>query len=111
MLTTKPDPTPELPRYEDVLLCAPDGDQPVKAVRTIKWMETVRGTNAQGEEVVLGFLVTVPPRKSLRIYSHVCRNAETHARALALLGNDVAGKLPAVWNGHYDGCPLCELVK
>jgi len=111
MPTTNTENTIDLPRYEEVLLCAPDGTQPVTAVRTLKWMETVRGLNAQGEEVVLGFLVTVPPRNGLKVYAHVCRNAETHARALALLGNDVAGKLPTAWNGHYDGCPLCELVK
>ena len=32
--------TREIPRFEEVLLCAPAGDQPVAFIRTIKWTET-----------------------------------------------------------------------
>ena len=115
----KPIHTPELARFEEVLLCAPAGDQPVAFIRTIKWMETVRvfKQNDQGGETdeKLGFLVTVPPRNALRIYSHVCRDVKSHIRAVAALEKDKAekdrtkGNLPAVWNGDYQGCPLCAL--
>ena len=111
--------TREIPRFEEVLLCAPAGDQPVAFIRTIKWTETVRvfKQNDQGGETdeILGFLVTVPPRNALRIYSHVCRAIKSHSRAVAALEKDKAGKertpgnLPAVWNGDYPGCPLCML--
>ena len=111
--------TPEAPRFEEVLLCGPAGDQPIAFIRTIKWMETVRvfKQNDQGGETdeTLGFLVTVPPRNALRIYSHVCRDIMSHTRAVAALEKEKAekdrtkGNLPAVWNGDYQGCPLCAL--
>lgn len=100
-------PEPPHNRYEDVLLCAPDGEQPVGVVRTLKWSETVLSakTTDQGEiEEVLGFLVTVPPRNTLRIYSHVCREIQAHKAA----GGEA---LPAVWNGAYTRCPLCHPAK
>ena len=112
-------PTPELPRFEEVLLCTPSGGQAVTFIRTLKWMETVRAfkKNDQGDEIeeTLGFLVTVPPRNALRIYAHVCRDIKSHTRAVAALEKDKAekdrirGNLPAVWNGDYPGCPLCTL--
>jgi hypothetical protein len=115
----KPIHIPEIPRFEEVLLCAPTGDQPVAFIRTIKWMETVRvfKQNDQGEETdeTLGFLVTVPPRNALRIYSHFCRDVKSHIRAVAALEKDkgekerMRGNLPAVWNGDYQGCPLCAV--
>ena len=107
-------------RYEEVLLCAPDGNKPVGIVRTIKWMETVIVTekDEKGQEAQkpAGFLVTVPPRNALRIYSHICREHARHAEALAILEKDMVakdrmpGKLPAVWNGAYTACPLCVLA-
>ena len=111
--------TPELRRFEEVLLCTSSEDLPVTFIRTLKWMETVRAfkKNDQGDEIeeTLGFLVTVPPRNALRIYAHVCRDIKSHTRAVAALEKDKAekdrirGNLPAVWNGDYPGCPLCTL--
>jgi hypothetical protein len=99
-----------------VLHCAPEGDQPVAIVRTIKW-ETVREwkKNEQDEDIeeTIGFLVTVPPRNALKMYAHICRDNRAHAQAVSALENGIpqkdrtAGNLPAVWNGHYDRCPLC----
>lgn len=97
MSKKQPENTPEFPRYEEVLLCAPGEDDKVTFVRTLKWMETIK--THEGDEVI-GFLVTVPPTKALRIYSHICRNVDTHA--------SIADKLPVVWNGKFTGCPLCN---
>ena len=107
-------------RYEEVLLCTPDRDKAIGVVHTIKWMETVIVTekDEKGQEVQkpAGFLVTVPPRNSIRIYSHICREHARHAEALAIMEKDRAtkermpGKLPAVWNGAYTTCPLCALI-
>ena len=116
----KTTPTPELRRFEEVLLCAPGGGQAVTFIRTLKWMKTVRvfKKNDQGDETeeTLGFLVTVPPRNALRIYLHICRDVRSHTRAVVVLEKNKAEKdrtksnLPAVWNGDYQGCPLCGLV-
>ena len=114
----KPDNTPIPNRYEDVLLCVSAGDQSVVAIPTIKWLETVLvpEKDAQGREIYTpaGFLVTFPPHNSLKIYSHICRNVQTHAKALAILGTDkkerLTGNLPSVWNGAYSSCPLCALL-
>ena len=116
---TKTSNAPELPRFEEVLLCAPEGDEKIHVTPTIKWMETVMVTKPgeDGEEKteVLGFLVTVPPKKALRVYSHICRNEKSHTQAIGILEKDKSqkdrtlGSLPAVWNGHYTGCPLCTL--
>ena len=118
-MANQPDKTthaPDQPRFEEVLLCAPEGDQPVAIVRTLKW-ETVREwkKNKHGEDVeeTIGFLVTVPPRNALKMYAHICRDTRAHAQAVAALENGnpqkdrTAGNLPTVWNGHYDRCPLC----
>jgi hypothetical protein len=109
--------THEIPRFEEVLLCSPTEERPIGFVRALKWTETVRAfkKNDQGGETdeVLGFLVTVPPRNALRVYSHVCRDVKSHTQAVAALEKDkpeknrTIGNLPAVWNGHYRGCPLC----
>jgi hypothetical protein len=109
-------PTPN--RYENVLLCAPEGDKPVVAIPTIKWMETILipVKDAQGQEIYTpaGFLVTIPPHNSLKIYSHICRDVQNHAKAMALMVKDkndhTPAKLPVVWNGAYNGCPLCALL-
>ena len=109
-------PTPN--RYEDVLLCAPEGDKPVVAIPTIKWMESVlipvKDTRGQETYTPAGFLVTIPPHNSLKIYSHICRNVQAHAKALAILEADkknrLTGNLPLVWNGLYSSYPLCALL-
>jgi hypothetical protein len=108
--------TSDQPRFEEVLLCAPEGDQPVAIVRTIKW-ETVREwkKNKQGEDVeeTIGFLVTVPLRNALKMCAHICHITRAHALAVSALENGnpqkdrTAGNLPAAWNGLYDRCPLC----
>ena len=110
----------ELPRFENILLFAPAGDEKVTVTPTIKWMETVIVTKPgeDGAETtqVLGFLVTVPPRNAQRVYSHICRDTKTHALAIDILEKDKSskdrapGSLPTVWNGHYAGCPLCALL-
>jgi len=111
---------PELPRYEEVLLCAPgeDKDKPVTFVHTLKWMETVQVARKDGAgDEYLGFLVTVPKPTgpgANRIFSHICRDLAAHARAVADLEKDRPekehsnGSLPAVWNGKFAGCPLCN---
>jgi hypothetical protein len=109
-------PTPN--RFEDVLLCVPEDDKPLVAIPTIKWMETVLVPvkDAQGQEIYTpaGFLVTIPHHNSLKIYSYICRNVQTHAEALAILEADkkdrITRNLPSVWNGSYSSCPLCALL-
>ena len=110
----------ELPRFENILLCAPAGDEKVTVTPTIKWMEIVMVTKPgeDGAETtqVLGFLVTVPPRNAQRVYSHICHEARSHAQAISFFEKDkpqkdrTPGSLPTVWNGHYTGCPLCGLL-
>ncbi|MGB8215334.1 MAG: hypothetical protein WCE68_17430 [Anaerolineales bacterium] len=116
----KKDDVVEASRFENVLLCAPSGEEPVSVIPTIKWMETVLvpGKDPQGQETYTptGFLVTIPPSNALKIYSHVCRDVQTHERALAILEKEktdkdrTPGKLPVVWNGAYRGCPLCAIA-
>jgi hypothetical protein len=114
----KPDNTPIPNHYEDVLLCVQAGDQSVMAIPTIKWLETVLvpGKDTQGREIFTpaGFLVIIPPHNSLKIYSHICRNVQAHAKALAILEADkknrLTGNLPLVWNGLYSSYPLCALL-
>jgi hypothetical protein len=114
----KPDNTPIPNHYEDVLLCVQAGDQSVMAIPTIKWLETVLvpEKDTQGREIFTpaGFLVIIPPHNSLKIYSHICRDVQNHAKAMALMVKDkndhTPAKLPVVWNGAYNGCPLCALL-
>jgi len=90
----------------------------VVSIPTIKWLETVMVPvkDDQGQEIYTptGFLVTIPPHNSLKIYSHICRNVQAHADALAILEADkkdrLTGNLPSVWNGSYSSCPLCALL-
>ena len=109
-------PTPN--RFEDVLLCVQAGDQSVMAIPTIKWLETVLvpEKDTQGREIYTpaGFLVIIPPHNSLKIYSHICRNVQTHAKVLAILEADkkdrLTGNMPSVWNRSSSSCPLCALL-
>ncbi len=121
--TTKPAEIGEHDRFETVLLCDLEGDgKRLVYVQTLKWRGVVIQTRQDPEKgevtEAMGFQVTVPRPAgtgAIKIFSHICHDQAAHADAIAFLEQDKKDKdrtdsrLPTVWNGKFNGCPLCAV--